>query len=481
MSSLFRNHKSSSGEGARSRLGGRGGRGRMVALSLAGVLLAGGIGWTATQHGPSAESDTVGVVSASGSPNGVQTLVSAEGSGYALAEDGSGIYKVTALDAWVKVGDGARQIFGGGAGLFATSQQDGSIARYADGGWTRIGDPGAEFAVTDEGLFGLTPDKSAINQWTSEKGWTTVGGPAEHLYGGGAGLFATSQQDGSIARYADGGWTRIGDPGAEFAVTDEGLFGLSPDKSAVNQWTSEKGWTTVGGPAEHLYGGDRGLLATARDTGNVMRLDTRQGTWETIGGPGALFLSVNSTVYGVGPDRAGVARLVSPGNWLRTAGLTDVQPAVVSVDQKVQRLNEFTQQGDEAFNAWVAARASHFANEPDPYKFNWEDNGCNVVKNSLEVAGFRFKNACVRHDFGYRNYQEALGEEGFRHGVAGQTGLGDQSPKAMIDLVFKQDLHKECNRPVMSGRYPVARPAIQVSACTAAADEMVEAVVAAGS
>ncbi|MFE1545710.1 phospholipase A2 [Streptomyces microflavus] len=382
MSSLFRNHKSSSGEGARSRLGGRGGRGRMVALSLAGVLLAGGIGWTATQHGPSAESDTVGVVSASGSPDGVQTLVSAEGSGYALAEDGSGIYKVTALDAWVKVGDGARQIFGGGAGLFATSQQDGSIARYADGGWTRIGDPGAEFAVTDEGLFGLTPDKSA-----------------------------------------------------------------------VNQWTSEKGWTTVGGPAEHLYGGDRGLLATARDTGNVMRLDIRQGTWETIGGPGALFLSVNSTVYGVGPDRAGVARLVSPGNWLRTAGLTDVQPAAVSVDQKVQRLNEFTQQGDEAFNAWVAARASHFANEPDPYDFNWEDNGCNVVKNSLEVAGFRFKNACVRHDFGYRNYQEALGEEGFRHGVAGQTGLGDQSPKAMIDLVFKQDLHKECNRPPPSAQH----------------------------
>ncbi|MFB8039611.1 phospholipase A2 [Streptomyces sp. NPDC056004] len=381
----------------------------MVALSLAGVLMAGGIGWTATQPGPWAESDTMGVVAASGSPNGVQTLVSAEGSVYALAEDGSGIYRVTALDAWVKVGDGGRQIFGGGAGLFATSPQDGSIVRYADGNWTRIGDPGAEFAVTDEGLFGLSPDKTAVNKWTSAEGWTTVGGPAEHLYGGG-----------------------------------------------------------------------EGLLATAPDTGDVMRLDTGQGKWETIGGPGAVFLSARSTVYGVGPDPASVARLVSPGNWLRTAGLTDAQPAVSS-DQKVQRLNEFTQQGDEAFNAWAAARASHLANEPDPYKFNWENNGCNVVKNSLEVAGFFFKNACVRHDFGYRNYQEVLGKEGFRDGVDGRTGLGDQSPKATIDLVFKQDLYKECHRPVMSGGYPVARPAIQVSLCTAAADEMVEAVVAAAS
>lgn len=59
-------------------------------------------------------------------------------------------------------------------------------------------------------------------------------------------------------------------------------------------------------------------------------------------------------------------------------------------------------------------------------------------------------------------------------------GVGADSPKARVDALFKQDLYKECNRPLTSGTHPVARPSSQVSECMGVADEMVLAVVAMG-
>ncbi|MFD8381822.1 hypothetical protein ACFV2X_25425, partial [Streptomyces sp. NPDC059679] len=63
----------------------------------------------------------------------------------------------------------------------ATSPQDGRIFRY-DGDpdkWTEIGGPGAEFAVSNDRLYGMSPDHSTVYQWTGKDrtSWTALGDP----------------------------------------------------------------------------------------------------------------------------------------------------------------------------------------------------------------------------------------------------------------------------------------------------------------
>ncbi|MFE9566793.1 phospholipase A2 [Streptomyces sp. NPDC006487] len=455
-------------------------------MSLAAVLAAGGLGWAATQPGSGGakvKSDTVAVAAADASPSGVQSLVLAGGAVYALAQDGSGIYKATAQDSWVRVGDAAGRIFGGGAGLFKSMPgAEGRVFRYTNGQWEDIGGPGAEFAVTDDALYGLTPDKTHVNRWTPETGWHTVGDAAEHIYGGRAGLFKSMPgAEGRVFRYTNGQWEDIGGPGAEFAVTDDALYGLTPDKTHVNRWTPETGWHTVGDAADHIYGGSS-LLTTVPVSGDVASFDAVEGKWELIGGPGSTFISAGpGKVYGVWPDGAAVARRTTDGRWLTTGSLTGggLGP---SGEDKVERLNEFTKRGDAAFAAWRDARISHFgAKDPDPYGFRWDNNGCNVIKDKFEAVGFDFYAACARHDFGYRNYREALGEEGFRNGVLGVTGVGPDGPKARVDDVFKQDLEKECNRWIKVGSMQyVPRLAPQVALCMKATEEIFTAVAVKG-
>ena len=127
---------------------------------------------------------------------------------------------------------------------------------YATHAWHPIGGPGAEFVVTADTVFGLTPDRGAVYRYDDVgSSWTAVGGPAAHLYGGGYGLIATSPDNASVWRFLwePNTWTQIGGPGAEFAVTADTVFGLTPDRGAVYRYDGrERSWTAVGGPASTI-------------------------------------------------------------------------------------------------------------------------------------------------------------------------------------------------------------------------------------
>lgn len=82
-----------------------------------------------------------------------------------------------------------------------------------------------------------------------------------------------------------------------------------------------------------------------------------------------------------------------------------------------------------------------------------------MIGDSLGQFGMHFKSACDRHDFGYQNYRDALGEEGFRNGVLGVTGIGTDSPKSRVDAVFRQDLQRACEYgPARTGTYSPPKP-----------------------
>lgn len=70
---------------------------------------------------------------------------------------------------WVQVGGPAGQIFAGGYGLFATNLTTGDIYRYRGlpNVWTQVGGPGIFFAVTNDALYGVAPDESAVYRYST--------------------------------------------------------------------------------------------------------------------------------------------------------------------------------------------------------------------------------------------------------------------------------------------------------------------------
>ncbi|MFI5476689.1 hypothetical protein ACIA6D_41795, partial [Streptomyces cacaoi] len=170
--------------------------------------------------------------------------------------------------SWTRIGGPAKNIYAGGAGLFATNPDTGHIYKY-DGqpdNWTEVGGPGAVFASGHDRLYAIAPDRSAVYVWSGKgTSWTRIGGPAKNIYAGGAGLFATNPDTGHVYKY-DGqpdNWTEVGGPGATFVVSDDHLYGLSPDQAAVNQWEGQHTyWTPLGGGGDPATG-DTGFAVVA--------------------------------------------------------------------------------------------------------------------------------------------------------------------------------------------------------------------------
>jgi hypothetical protein len=83
--------------------------------------------------------------------------------------------------SWTPIRGGPfAQLYGGGYGLFATRHATGDIYRYngSNSSWSRIGGPGATFAVTNSALFGLSPDRSGVWRYNGTgTSWTYVGLP----------------------------------------------------------------------------------------------------------------------------------------------------------------------------------------------------------------------------------------------------------------------------------------------------------------
>ncbi|MER7956930.1 hypothetical protein [Streptomyces sp. NPDC096030] len=174
-------------------------------------------------------------------------------------------------------------------------------------------------------LYARSADGSGVYQWTGRgTAWAKVGGPARHLYGGGAGLFATNPHTGNIYRYdpAHHTWTGIGGPGKSFVMDATRLYGLSPDGSGIYQWTGKPGqWTKIWDHTRNVYGGPAGLFATNPGNGNIYRYHSATRSWSLTGGPGKTFATDGRHLYGLSPDGSGVYQWTGRGTaWVKVGG-----------------------------------------------------------------------------------------------------------------------------------------------------------------
>ncbi|MEU9148802.1 phospholipase A2 [Streptomyces sp. NPDC048349] len=380
---------------------------------------------------------------------------------YALSSDRQGVYEwSTHQNNWIKVHGPARNLYAGGKNLYVTDQAVGDIHKY--GGkpdqWNRIGGPGLTFVATGEKVYGISPDSSGVWEYTGKTGetgekdvWTRIGGPARNLYAGPAEhvrrsvkdlnrrppstLYTTDPATGGLYAY-DGEpdeWTRVDTPGATFAVTDKNLYGLTPDHRVVERDTKSRKWKPVGGHAGHIFAGNT-LFKTDKVTGDLYKYNSKAG-WNRIGGPAAAFATSGHYLYRLSLDRRSVQKYNGDGSTDEWRDLrAPVTPATHA--EKVARLTALTQFGTDATNAWYAAYGAHRTGKPDRYEFRWTSNVCNSpAPNSF--GSYDFTLACIRHDFGYRNYRDLLGETAFRTSPAG---------KQRIDLIFRQDLNQICDQ-----------------------------------
>lgn len=75
------------------------------------------------------------------------------------------------------------------------------------------------------------------------------------------------------------------------------------------------------------------------------------------------------------------------------------------------------------------------SNKPSPSIYDWREDGCSVpwyAELHTLIMQRVFKNACIRHDFGYKNY----GKKYYRH---------TDSQRLKIDNQFKSDMVHICN------------------------------------
>ncbi|MGW4894756.1 phospholipase A2 [Kitasatospora sp. NPDC004240] len=444
---------------------------RMMALIIA-VVLAISVSANAASRGKPAQKNTVPSVTMA------KVVASSEGA-YVLPRDGSGVYQWSAdRDGWLKIGGPAKSIYAGVDTVYATNPDTGDVWRYngkpAD--WTRISGPVADLAATNKHLYKIPADRSGVWEYTGKKDeWRKVGsGPAAHLYtytgkttamknaekqrGGAQGrlsdspLFATDRDSGTISHYlgSPDKWSVVGGPGAEFAVTDENLYGLSPDHSGVWEWNGKdgkaSGWTNVRKErTERIIAADT-LFAVNPGAGTIVKHDGN-GRWSPIGRPGTAFATSGGQLYGISPDGAALYRYT----WNKDVWTSLRAPAATPAShaEKLALLERLEQPGPAAFNEWKQLRDEHLQGKPDRYEFRWSTNLCNAPARN-KVAGFDFSIACIRHDFGYRNFRDLLGEKAFKQFITILPN-GDpkpvDSPKKRVDDIFYQDMLNICSAP----------------------------------
>ncbi|WP_328549188.1 phospholipase A2 [Streptomyces platensis] len=217
---------------------------------------------------------------------------------------------------------------------------------------------------------------------------------------------------------------------------EDHLYGLAADHSAVYEQTgSNTHWEKIGGPASDLYAGGAGLFATRPDTGALYKYDGTPEAWSEIGNAGTDFAVTDHHVYGLTPDRIAVFEWEGKGTEWKAKRAPIVSGETRQA--KLERMKQLTEPGLPATSDWFDALSQHLQGVPDPFVFDWANDGCSKVPDTFQ--GFDFKNACNRHDFGYRNYQSLLGEQNFL-----TTSVG-QEAKKRVDDIFLQDLQAECN------------------------------------
>ncbi|MFF9481294.1 hypothetical protein [Streptomyces sp. NPDC014733] len=178
---------------------------------------------------------------------------------YRLAKGHSAVHEWNAATrTWKKIKGPAQQLYGGGAGLFATDPEGGRISLYSGtpGRWDVIGTAGADFAVTGDSLYGLDLDKTQVRRWSGHAfSWSRAGGAATRLYAGRQGLYASNPQDGILWQYSGtpDQWYPVSAAGADFALRGTALYRLAADRSGI--WRRDpatQDWQQISGPARTL-------------------------------------------------------------------------------------------------------------------------------------------------------------------------------------------------------------------------------------
>ncbi|NUR82787.1 MAG: hypothetical protein HOY71_01725 [Nonomuraea sp.] len=75
--------------------------------------------------------------------------------------------------------------------------------------------------------------------------------------------------------------------------------------------------------------------------------------------------------------------------------------------EKISFAKNLTQNSLGSARDWLWARKYKDSKGIKDYGFNWNTNYCSNSPDT--VAGVSFKNACARHDFGYRNFKALVG------------------------------------------------------------------------
>ncbi|MFE1444139.1 phospholipase A2 [Streptomyces sp. NPDC058739] len=435
---------------------------RMLCLLAVGVLAL-GVAANADDAGRPAS------VYDSTAPVELEDIVATGKGVYGLSADHRGVYEWTDRQAgWKQILGDTAKLYAGGDNLYATDPATGSIWKYDGDEWNRIGGPGRTFAAADDKLYGISPDGGGVWEYTGKGDvWKQIGGPAKDLYTGPAWknvfgipersvVYATNPVTGELAEYNSKKrrWTKAGDAGATFAVTDENLYGLTPDGSAVVERDPDNGqWKPVGERAEHIFSSNT-LYMVARDSRDLYKYNGKPGQWHRLSGPATAFATSGDYLYRLAADRRSVQKY--NGNGTTDEWLDLHAPAVpVTREEKLARLSSIVQLGPDATAAYNEALDAHRAGKPDPHEFRWKNDKCSApAPNS--VLGYDFTPACVRHDFGYRNYRDLHGEHSFNN---------DADGRALIDKILLQDLNATCVPGGPHG-YNLDIPACKVAART---------------
>lgn len=103
---------------------------------------------------------------------------------YGLTPDRSEVFQWNggASSSWFRVGGPATSLRAGPGHVFATTPDHGKLLRYTDSpeSWTPASEAGADFTITADHIFRLSPDRSAVFQGSTRTPgtWTQIGGPA---------------------------------------------------------------------------------------------------------------------------------------------------------------------------------------------------------------------------------------------------------------------------------------------------------------
>lgn len=214
---------------------------------------------------------------------------------YALAPDHSYVaqYDGTPGD-WTTIGGPARNVYAGGAGVFATNPTTGDIFQYngTPGSWTQVGGPGSEFAEGGGHLYGVGPSDNYVAEYNGTPGsWTVIeSGPIGTVYAGLYGVFAENGTNSDVLKYngTPGSWTNIGfGPVSNAAVGANGFYAADFGGLDFSQWTSGGGWAQIGPVkpndiADPIVAGAPGLVIGDQEIPGYYKYNGTPFSWTEI-------------------------------------------------------------------------------------------------------------------------------------------------------------------------------------------------------